>query len=62
MISRIDRRVSGLRRLVLLVGILVIAIFILIFINGMMVHWQTGLDEYDNDVFDGSEGVGQILD
>ena len=37
-----------------------IVFFVMIFINGMFVHNETGLDEYQNNVFQGDVKVGEI--
>ena len=48
----INKKVKTIYRILTLVGVLVISVFILIFLNGMLVHYQTGMHEAENVIFE----------
>ena len=60
-IQELKKQVSSNKRLLSIIVVMAIVFFIAIFINGMFVHNETGLDEIQNDVFQG-DTVKEIID
>lgn len=50
-IDNLEHEISGLTRAFYVFIGLILLVVVLLFVNGMLVHYETGLDELDNRVF-----------
>lgn len=59
-LDELKKQVSSNRRILNIMVVFVVVFCFVIFLNGMFVHYQTGLDEVENQVFQGDLQVGNL--